>query len=136
MSFARGLFELCGLPQLWNAFSDDRVLITYEFNGVTKQCRGIVRDVRKELVQGDDGSLEKRTVGQLVLSRDEYSVMGGVFDPQLKAQFVISDVDGNVSRWSVFSNESEAVPSMSGSLVTVNIVKTRSAAMARQEYRR
>lgn len=136
MSFARALYEQCGLPQLWSAFSDDRVLITYEMNGVTKQCRGILRDVRLDLVQSDDGILEKRVIGQLVVSRDEYSVMGGIDDPQLKATFTINDGQGRQSTWSVMSNEGVAIEAKTGSLVVINIVKTRAAAISRREYRR
>lgn len=135
MSLARELFAQYGAPELWRMFGDDRVLITYEFDNVIKHCRGMLSDVRVQLVQGDDGTLEKRTIGQLTIGVDEYAVMGGVADPQTKAAFIVTDGCGNATRWSVHSLDGDAIVARTSSFVIINIMQVRAAARSARSLR-
>lgn len=135
MSLARKLYSLYAAPSIWQLFGDDRVLITYEFENVTKNCRGLVSDVRQQWVQSETGMLEKRTFCQLKISPDEFSVMGGVDDPQLKGIFIITDGCNNATRWSVASLEGDAIVARTDSFVVINLMQTRAAARSSRTLR-
>lgn len=135
MSFARAMFSQYGLPLLLSTFVEGDVLITYAFDDVETQCHGIIRDVRVELVQDDDGTWQKRTIGSLVLTRDEYSLFAGVSDPQVKGVFVLRDKCGTDSTWSIVSSEGIAITARTGDLVVVNIMQTRQANRSHVGYR-
>lgn len=136
MSLARALYGLYGAPVLWNYFADDRVIIRYEFGNVERQCNGIIRAVRVEMSEDEMGTTVKRTMAQLIIGRDEASIMGGIDDPQIKATFRIEDAEGQISEWNVASgSDGTAIEAQSSAFTVINIQHSRGANRALRGYR-
>lgn len=135
MSFARALFELYGKPTLQSAFTSEDVTVEYAFDNTVARFKAIIRDVRIELVQDDDGTLEKRTLGALVIDQNEFGFYGGIENPQLKGIFTITTPCGEQSRWSIASVDGNAIQAKTDSFVIVNIIQTRAAARSQAGFR-
>ena len=134
--YLRSMYEMFAVPQLFESFCDEHVLLRYTFGDVQKECRCIQRDIRVEVVPDESGILEKRTVCQVLVSVDEDFVLGGIEQPQFKSLITIVDPYGRESKWSIDSAGGSAIESITNSLATINLVQTRAAAYSSANYRR
>lgn len=125
MSILRTIFNATAREVLLDQFGDDTVDVAYVFGDVCRRgLKGVLRHIAKEVRFDRHGDELKMTTAQIVLRYDQFSVCGGLADPQLHGQFMIKRRhEATPTYWAIDDQEGRGVSMLDESFIVVHLVQ-------------